>query len=401
MKRIAIIGAGPAGIFATLLLADFDGEVILFDQNKRIGEKLRITGGGRMNVTNRVFGVEEFTSQSSRELKNLFKSKWVNRREEILAELGIEYVWEKDRAILKSGDAVAEVERLNNKIVQQKNAEFRGNATVFSVEPDEEKFAVEYEKNGTKSREIFDKVILSGGGMFRMFCQSNEQKNYSIPRNLQHTITKVDPSLSPIRIKNNPFKDLSGTSLVLQLIAPETKTKMTQDAIFSHTGMSGPVVLDFSSYLPSSGEFLINFLPQISEEDFFAGFLKLRQGKNLFRRYLREFLPKKVSDWHLDHAGISLTANIADISKEKVKILRKNLFRFEVKNAATFSYSACWTTKGGVNLSEINVATMESKIHPNLFFAGEILDVNGLCGGYNISFAAISAKILSERVLNY
>ena len=173
---------------------------------------------------------------------------------------------------------------------------------------------------------------------------------------------------------------------------------MSQDAIFTHTGMSGPVVLDFSAYL-DSGEFLVNFLPEISEEDFFAGFQKLRNGKNLLRKYLREFLPKKVADWHLDNIAISLNANIADISKEKVKLLRKNLFRYQVSGAQTFTYSACWTTKGGVSLSEINVATMESKIHSNLFFAGEILDVNGLCGGFNISFAAISAKIVSEAVL--
>jgi predicted Rossmann fold flavoprotein len=209
----------------------------------------------------------------------------------------------------------------------------------------------------------------------------------------------VNPSLSPIKIKNNPFKDLSGTSLVLQLISRENKIKMTQDAIFTHAGISGPVVLDFSAYLPSSGEFFINFIPQITEEDFFAGFSRLRQGKNLFRKYLREFLPKKVADWHLDSAGITLTTNIADISKDKVKMLRKNLFNYPVSGTETCDYSACWTTKGGVPLSEINVATMESKIHPNLFFAGEILDVNGLCGGYNISFAAISAKILSEKIL--
>ena len=146
-ERIAIIGAGPAGIFATLLLADFPGEIVLFDQNKRIGEKLRITGGGRMNVTNRIFSAKEFSSQSSRELKNLFKSKWVKRREEIFAELGIEYVWEGDRAILKSMNAVAEVERLNKKIEQQKNAKFRGNSTVLRVKENGGKFMVEYVKN--------------------------------------------------------------------------------------------------------------------------------------------------------------------------------------------------------------------------------------------------------------
>jgi predicted flavoprotein YhiN len=110
-------------------------------------------------------------------------------------------------------------------------------------------------------------------------------------------------------------------------------------------------------------------------------------------------MPKKVVDWHIKKAKLSEGINISDISKDTLKLLRKNLFRFPIQNANTLDYPACWTTKGGVDLSEVNISTLESKITPHLFFAGEILDVNGLCGGYNISFAAISAKIVSESIL--
>jgi len=90
---------------------------------------------------------------------------------------------------------------------------------------------------------------------------------------------------------------------------------------------------------------------------------------------------------------------IADINKEKLKILRQNLFHFNLSNVKKLDYPFCWTTRGGVDLKEINMATLESKLNKNCYFAGEILDVNGLCGGYNISFAAISAKIVAEAIL--
>ena len=131
--KIAIIGAGPAGLFSTLLLKDLDVEVTLFEQNKRLGEKLRITGGGRMNVTNEFFGVDQFTSQSVRPLKHLFKSPWIKNRFDILEELGIQYVWEKNRAILASGDAVEEVERLSQKISLQRNANVCCNSKVKEI----------------------------------------------------------------------------------------------------------------------------------------------------------------------------------------------------------------------------------------------------------------------------
>ncbi|PID70325.1 hypothetical protein CSB37_02985 [bacterium DOLZORAL124_38_8] len=399
MKTIAIIGAGPAGIFTALSLKNFDGKIVLFDQNKRIGEKLRITGGGRMNVTNKIFSEKEFSSETPRALKHLFKSPWVKNRETLLQSFGVEYVWEKNRAILKSGDANKEVNRLAQMIVTQPNVEFQGNSKVISVEKKEERFCVRFTQEEDAKTSMFDAVVLSGGAMFRMFSREKKDGIYALPKQLGHKITNTAPSLSPIRISNNPFKELSGTAMELQLSVPATKIRMTQEALFTHMGISGPVVLDFSAYLPESGNFEINFLPQISEELFLQQIQALRSGKNLLRNFLRNFMPKKVVDWHLEQLELEKTIHVSDVSKDTLKRLRKNLFRFVITNAKTFDYPACWTTRGGVSLTDVNVATLESKLQKNLFFAGEILDVNGLCGGYNISFAAISAKIVSENLL--
>ena len=143
----------------------------------------------------------------------------------------------------------------------------------------------------------------------------------------------------------------------------------------------------------------ISFITTISEENFTEEFQKLRNGSHNLQKFLHNFIPKRLVEWHIKQITSEISdLKIADINKEKFKTLKKNLFHFQVQTIKETRYECAWTTRGGIPLPEINSATFESKISPNLYFAGEILDVNGLCGGYNISFAAISAKIVSEAL---
>lgn len=396
--KVAIVGAGPAGIFLTLFLKNFSGKITLFDQNKRIGEKLRITGGGRMNVTNKVFGTDQFSSENERFLGHLFRSSWIEKRFDLFEELGTEYYWEENRAILKSQNAIAETERLNKKIEQQPNANTSLRSKIIGIEKQDDGYEVLYEKDGKKSQEFFDFVVLSGGAMFRLFDRKPKDQIYKLPLSIGHTITETSPCLSPLKIPENPLKSLSGISFMAKLFDSNGKNFCINNVLITHVGVSGPVCLDFSAMKKDKNIFL-SFLPDISEEDFSKAFLALRQGKHTLRKFLLQWLPKRLVDWHIDRLGFEVTVNISDVSKEKEKNLKQNLFHFELKDVESFDYNYCWTTNGGVALNEVNMGTLESKKNPGIYFAGEILDVSGLCGGYNISFAAISAKIVSEALL--
>jgi hypothetical protein len=157
-------------------------------------------------------------------------------------------------------------------------------------------------------------------------------------------------------------------------------------------------VLDFSSIFEGNSCEL-GFVSEMNEEEFKTQFWKLREGKNYLKTFLHKFMPKNLYEWHLKKAGVLDDVMIADVSKEKFIILSTNLFHLVLSGVQRMDYSNSWTTEGGVDLKEINVATMESKLNPHLFFAGEVVDVNGLCGGYNITFAAITAKVVSEAIL--
>jgi len=290
-----------------------------------------------------------------------------------------------------------EIERLYENIEDQKNLKINLNSKVFNIEEENNQYLIEFNKDGVIEKEVFDIIIIAGGGMFRLDDPSSEEEIYQLPIQLGHTITNLSPSLSSLIIKNNPLGAFSGISINAELTDLKTKEKMSGDLLITHGGLSGPLPLDFSSILEGNTAEL-NFSPNTQDEEFVRKFNSLRQGKNLLKTFLKNFLPSRLAEWHISEAGMSEGTIIADVNKDKLKILRKNLFHFELSGIKKLDYQFSWTTKGGVDLSEININTMESKLHKNIYFAGEILDVNGLCGGYNISFSAISAKITSEYI---
>ena len=389
--KLAIIGAGPAGIFATKFLNGWNGNIHLFEANDHIGKKLALTGGGRMNLTNKELNVGHFFSDNERALKHVFKSSYARNYLSLFDDLGVDMKWEKNRALLESEDAPLQVGKWEAEFKQQKNLTLRLKCEVKSLEKKEDKFVMKTSQNEEK---IFDIVLIASGGMLRLLEKKTEQEIYSTARSIGHTIVKPTPCLSPIKIINTPFKVLAGTAMEIKLLS--RKKSITDSLLFTHVGISGPAVLDFSAIWDEK-EFEMNFLPEVNEEEFVREFQALRNGKNKLTKLLLKYFPRRVAEFHAEKikGGEKM---IADISKDDFKALKKNIFHWRISNGETCSYEQSWTTRGGVSMDEINPATMESKIVPGLFFAGEVMDISGLCGGYNITFAAISARMAIEEI---
>jgi len=392
LMKIAIIGAGPAGIYTALLLEKFKGEVHLFEQNKDIGEKLKTTGGGRMNVTNRVLTEQQFTSHQQRWVDRLFKNPHFENRYTILEELGIEYQWEKNRAILKSQDAVAEVARLKARILGQDNVILRLGAKVGSIIPLEEGFSIRI----GESEEFFDRVVITTGGMYRMKDMGGTDHIYSIPKALGHEVTAVQPSLCPLIFVDKPLREFKGISFVGVLKDLESKKSVTDDLILTHFGISGPAALDFSSMAGEKTE--LSFVSSVSEEEFVKAFNLAREGKNSIKKFLKTYIPGRLVEYHLERAEIDQDF-MSDIPKKKLQMLVKSLFHYALPPRQKNVYPGSWTTKGGVDITQIETKNLQSKLVPGVYFAGEVLDCDGLCGGFNISFSMVSAQIVSDDLM--
>ena len=420
-KKIAIIGAGPAGIFTALLLEKFSGEVHIFEKNADIGEKLKLTGGGRMNIMNKRFSKDDFFSQlNPRKKDHFFRNPIANtpKISELFEKIGTEYFWDKNRAILQSQDAKAEVQRLKEKLLQQKNCILHLETPINRIKKKEvnnqEFFTLE-----TKNKDIdFDKIVISTGGMFQVKEQCNKEKTYQIPEFFGHSIAKPSPSLSPFRLtKENHFlNNASGIALPVKIFSGKFLAKkkkyekeISDDLLITHFGFSGPAVLDFSAIWDGKEEVFINFLPKLSPQLFGEIFTTARKGKHSVHRFLHTYFSKKFIENLFSHPDFSekmknlLTGkeaiHIADISKQDEQLISSLIFSYPVRHPEKFPYQGCWTTKGGVDIQNVEMSTLESKLQKNLYFAGEILDIDGLCGGYHISFAMVCASIISQKIL--
>ncbi len=391
MMKLAIIGAGPAGIFATKFLKEWNGEIHLFEANPHIGKKLALTGGGRMNLTNKELRVDHFFSENERTLKHIFKNNFARNYLDLFDALGIKMKWEKNRALLQSEDGAGQVKQWESEFQKQKNLMLHLHCEVIGIKKLNNKFVL-YAKD---HEENFDFILITTGGMLRLLEKKNEQEIYSLPRNTQHTIIKPSPCLSPIQIPSSPFVTLAGTAMKVEL-SQNNKHKITDDLLFTHVGISGPAVLDFSAVWGKE-TFELNFLPEYDENAFINDFQEQRNGKHKLISFLQKLFPKRVAEFHAEQIG-GKEKMIADINKDDFNTLKKNIFHWQVKNGKSCGYEQSWTTRGGVSLDEIHAATMESKLVPNLFFSGEVMDVTGLCGGYNITFAAISARIAISEI---
>lgn len=418
--RVAIIGAGPAGIYTARLLRDFPGDLHLFEAGEKIGAKLRLTGGGRMNLGNRHFGASAFQSEQPRLLANFFKSPRAKNWEEVFRELGTEWKYEGDRAVLASEDADAEVERLARALRDQVNLRVRLSTRVERAGMEGAKFRLEFARsnvgsgnatppekpdtakcyNARPDPEIYDAVVVAGGGRFRLAEKraGGADEIYALPLQLGHAITVTTPSLSPLVLDPPLFSGLSGLSIRARLTDPATGRSATDDLLFTHRGLSGPAALDFSA-LASGPAGELCFLPDADEDEFAKKLSSARKGRVVLRTLLRDGLPRGLADWLLDHLKIPEGQVVATLKGEDEKRVRENLFRFRLPRFAKMDYPSCWTTRGGVDLRGVSMATLESKLRPGLYFAGEILDISGLCGGFNLSFAAVSARVVADALL--
>ncbi len=393
MKNIAIIGSGPAGIFTAILLNEFKGNIHLFEQNPDIGEKLKLTGGGKMNITNKVFSEQEFSSSSNNLLKRVFKNPHIKNREKIFEKLGIEYLYEKNRAILKSKNALLEVERLKTTLINQQNLKLHLKTKIKEITPQENTINLRF-AGETKS---FNQVIITTGGMYRLKDLGESNYIYKLSKHINHTITNITPSLCPLSFSDKNLRNMAGISFCGTLTDNSNKKNTQGDILITHFGLSGPAVLDFTAN-KESDDISLCFTNKVTKQIFIKEFNQMRNGKNSIKKFLKNYLPQRLIDFHLSESSISENF-MSDLPKIKLNKLADSIFNYSIKNLKPNAYPSSWTTRGGIPLTEINTATFESKKQPNIFFAGEILDVNGLCGGYNISFAAISAAIVADGIL--
>jgi len=405
---IAIIGAGPAGLMAGIRAGELGAKVLLIEKNKRPGLKLLTTGGGRCNITNAIFDSKEMAAKYGANGKFLISALSKFGAQEVIDFFnnhGIFTKLEKVNQIFPVSDRASEV--LNSLIDA-----FKSNGGKLITESVVRQIASQgnhIEKIILNSgEEIIAKnyIIATGGATYPGTGSTGDA--YLWLKKLGHKIVTLRPVLSPIIVKESSVKKLEGLSLngvVLNLYEGDKKIQsVAGDIIFTASGVSGPAAHNLSRYIKGTEKLnlKIDFLPdyKIEELDEHLRDIFTHHGTKLFRNSLDGLVPSKLQYLLGDILNISVDKTASVINREERKALINFLKGFNLKIQSVGGYDKAMVTAGGVALNEVNPKNMQSKIIDNLFLAGEVLDLDGPSGGYNLQICWSTGYVAGEGAVS-
>ena len=390
MAKVIVVGAGPAGIMAAISSSK-QKEVILIERNNEIGKKLRLTGGGRCNITNNR-NIEDFFDKVVNNNKFLYSSFYTFSNYDLLeyfSKNNLDYKIEYDEKVYTKSDKADEVIDTLKKDLLKNKVNIMYNTKVCDLIVENNEAIGIITDNGEK---IFcDKLIITTGGKSHPTTGSDGFM-FDILKKHGHTIKPLYPALIPLVTKENFVKNLQGVAMKEVIIRTKIKKKKIEtqgDMIFTHFGISGPGILKFSSYINKeldNGEIEItlDFLPHISK-DKITRIIRENPNKNVLTN-LKGILPQNFLKEILSLLNLS-EAKPNELKKEDENKIIECIKEMKLTITEMLTIKAAMVTSGGVSVKEINASNMESKLIKNLFFAGEVIDVDAETGGYNLQIA--------------
>lgn len=386
--KIAIIGGGAAGLMAAIEAGKNGHGVTVFDHAKKVGEKIRISGGGRCNFTNKYCTHENFISQNLHFCKSPLSRYPASNFISMVEVHNIAYHEkhpEKETGQLfcdgKSQEIIdmllAECDAVNVKILTEK--------TVEKIEKNDPQMTLFIEGE----KQVFDRVIIATGGPSIPKMGASDF-GYKIARQFGLNIIPTQAALVPLTFTDDVLfltKMLSGVSIDSVLIRSDSH-EFRDDLLFTHRGLSGPVILQISSYWNAGESLNINLLPDMDLMNALQSAKKQKPTQKC-RKFLGELLPARFIDALFDRAldESNKDKNLADFSDKKFQTLVDNIQNWNVKPNGSEGYRTAEVTRGGVDTDELDNKTFESKKVPGLYFIGEVVDVTGHLGGHNFQWA--------------
>lgn len=384
--RIGIIGGGPAGMMCAIKAGE-NHEVVLFEKNEKLGKKLFITGKGRCNLTNYT-DEKDFMKNLVRNPSFMFSSIYSFSpftTYYYFEDLGLPLKVERGNRVFPASNKSSDVIKAYEKKLRQVGVEVRLNTEATSIKKDGDIFIL-------NDKEKFDKVVIASGGISYKLTGSTGD-GYKFGKEFGHKIIEPKPGLIGINLSNN--FDLAGLSLKNVELRVEKDKKIISkefgEMLFTHRGISGPIVLTTSSKINRLKDFelYLDLKPALSKEKLDNRILRDfedNQNKNI-ENVMRNLLPRDLISYVLDGAKIPGEKKINQITKEEREELVKTIKNFKLIFDGLDDINRAIVTSGGIDVKDIDPKTMESKLVPGLYFIGEVMDLDGLTGGFNIQIA--------------
>lgn len=404
--RVAIIGGGAAGQLAAIFAARNGNEVTVFEQNEKLGKKLYITGKGRCNLTN-ACTPEVFFSNIVRNPRFLYSAYSFfdsNDIVQLIEDAGVPTKIERGQRVFPSSDKSSDVLKALRETVQRERIIVRLKTKVTGIEIVDSVVRGVWTKDGM---EPADAVVVATGGLSYPSTGSTGD-GYRFAKAAGHTVTNLFPSLTALETEENWCSVIAGLSLRNVVLSAYRNDKLVYselgELLFKHTGVSGPLILSCSSIIaqePAGVVLHIDLKPGLTEQqlenrlirDIAAGSRKTISGA------LQDLLPKSLLPVVLSQAGIDPDHPASSFTKGKRTELIRILKALTLHVTGSAPFAEAVITCGGVSTKEINPSTMESRIVKNLYFAGEIIDVDAFTGGFNLQIAWSTGALAGNSII--
>jgi len=390
-----IIGAGACGLMCAVQAGFLGKNVIVLEKNDKPGAKILISGGGRCNYTNIGATDEQFISANEHFVKSAFKQWTVEDTISFFETYGINGTEKTLGQLFPEGKNAKDVVSVFTSLCAEMEQEIICNAEVISIDHEQNQYEVKYQLNGKTKTLTAPKLVIATGGLPipKMGATDFALK---FARKHQFNIIETAPALVPLTITGKDeawFSQLSGNSVFCSVSSDEMTFE--ENILFTHWGLSGPAILQISSYWRRGQEITIDLLPNQNVLEI-LNTERQQNGRIQLSTLLNRFYTKKFTD--ALGKFLPLTKTIADLSKVEMETLEQTIHVFKVKPAGDKGYDKAEVMRGGIDTNEISSKTLESKKLQGCYFGGECVDVTGWLGGYNFQWAWASGFVIAQNI---
>ncbi|MDA9751470.1 NAD(P)/FAD-dependent oxidoreductase [bacterium] len=385
---VIIVGAGAAGMMSAIEAGKRGRKVLLVDHYKKIGEKIRISGGGRCNFTNIRTNPNKFLSQNPKFVKSALSQYTQNDFINLINKYEIKF-HEKKLGQLFCDHSAQQIVEMLLKECELANVTILKEFIIKNVTKENDQYLVSTETEKFSSQSL---IVATGGLSVPKIGATSF--GYEIAKKFDHDIIETLPALVPLTFNEKILemcKELTGLSV--EAIVSFNKTLFQEGMLFTHRGLSGPSILQISSYWKQGDNIKVNLSPKLNVYQLLEEKRKLNPKFDILN-IVSEILPKRLAQIICSKNEVG--GNISELSNKILKQLSENINNWLINPTGSEGYRTAEVTLGGVNTKELSSKTMMSNKHKNLFFIGEVVDVTGHLGGYNFQWAWSSGYVAGQ-----
>ncbi len=402
--KIAIIGGGASGLCCAISAAKKSGsgkaDIVIYESKDRVGKKILATGNGRCNMLNMGATADDYSSPSF--VRDILASYGAESTRRFFEELGLYSRYDEEGRVYPLSNQATSVLDVLRFECEHLNIKTLCENEITAIKKQGKGFALSDGK-------YYDKVVLACGGK----ATAKNFGGYELLKSLGHTVTKLIPALTKLTLKDNSFtKSLKGIRHKATLTLYIDKQKIAKESgelLFADYGLSGIAVMQLSSFVARhfrNGKTLpvveCDFVAEISFEELTDCIKKIcRYNENLkAENLLTGFMPKKLGENIVKSVGVPLSKTVGELSSKEIRNIAAACKSFSFEISALRPFDDAQVTSGGADLREFDSKTLESKRVKNLYCCGELLDIDGPCGGYNLLWAFASGRAVGENLIN-